>query len=275
MQKRYNMNPILFIFATATLVAAPLFGQSQGTVEKQLNCNQDRRPSREYRNCRIVEEEIGSLGHISVDAGMNGGISISGWKGAQTLVRAKIEAIASTQQEADQLAKQVSSRIDNGKIQPVGPQTRTSNPSWSVSYEIFVPIATDLNLKANNGGIVIRHVRGTAEFKTQNGGIILSGMGGAVSGETLNGGLIIELEGKGFEGSRFAVKTKNGGITLNVPANYTGRIHAQTVNGSVRSDFPWQGRAEGRTQDLELNTASSGTTVDVSTVNGGLTIRKL
>jgi hypothetical protein len=268
------MNPILFIFLTAALLAPPLPGQSQGPNEKQLKCNQDHRQSRQNRSCQIVEDEIASLGRISVDAGANGGISILGWHETKTLVRTRIEAIARTQQEADQLVRQVSSRIENGQIQPVGPQAPTPNASWSVSYEIFVPIETDLKLKASNGGILIRDVRGTAEFKTSNGGISLSGMGGSVSGETMNGGLTIQLDGERFEGSLFAVKTKNGGIRLNVPSNYAGRIHARTVNGSVRSDFPQQAITEGNAHRVELNTEASGATVDVSTMNGGLIVRK-
>jgi hypothetical protein len=274
MQKLFIMKPILLIFATAALMAPPLPGQIQGSIQKQLKCDQDRWGGREFRSCRIVEEEIGSLGRIVVDAGRNGGISIIGWKETKTLVRAKIEANASTQQEADQLAKQVSSKIDNGQIQPAGPQTRTPNASWSVSYEIFVPIATDLKLKASNGGISIRSVRGSSDFKTQNGGVYLSGMAGNVTGETVNGGLMIQLDGKRFEGGQFAVKTQNGGITLNVPSNYDGQIHAQTVNGSVRSDFPKRANSEGMAREVELNTASSGTRVEVSTMNGGVIVKK-
>jgi hypothetical protein len=44
---------------------------------------------------------------LTVDARRNGGVSIKGWDQNEVLVRARVQAAAGTQSEADQLAKQI------------------------------------------------------------------------------------------------------------------------------------------------------------------------
>src|SRR5271170_5577216 len=62
----------------------------------QLSCdskgfNQDHMVT----HCEMREQTVGYAGRLSVDPGMNGGVSIKAWSNANVLVRSKVESAAS------------------------------------------------------------------------------------------------------------------------------------------------------------------------------------
>jgi DUF4097 and DUF4098 domain-containing protein YvlB len=263
------------LFALCLLASAAL-AQNQNSNEKRMNCEDNRHNGKQAHTCKIVEQEIASIGRLAVDAGNNGGVSVRGWAQKQTLVRAKIEAYGETEADANALASQVHSDNVGGQIKANGPRSHNSNNSWwTVSYEVFVPYATDLNLLANNGGITIVDVRGRLEFKTNNGGVNLARIAGDVNGETKNGGIHVDLAGSRYEGNQFEVRTQNGGIHLGVPSNYSARIQSETVNGAIRSDFPLPSSEEKRPRLVDLTLGGGGTLIHVSTRNGGVSVKKI
>jgi ketosteroid isomerase-like protein len=81
-------------------------------------------------------------------AGMGG--TVKGWSQNQTLVRARIEAMAPTEAEATLLAGQVQLETASGILRATGPDSK-DNRWWSVSWEVFTPHATDLNIIVYNG----------------------------------------------------------------------------------------------------------------------------
>ena len=58
-------------------------------------------------------------------------------------------------------------------------------------------------------------------------------LAGRVKGNTKNGGVHAELEGARWNGSEFDVETMNGGVHLDVPAEYSAQLEASTVNGRL------------------------------------------
>ena len=137
----------------------------------------------------------------------------------------------------------------------------------------MVPEQSNLSLETTNGGISIASVRGDIRFEATNGGIKLADVGGDVHGQTTNGGLDIELSGKEWRGEGLDVRTTNGGVTLEVPENYSAELETGTVNGSIEVDFPItvQGTI-GRRLTTELG--DGGTRIRVLTTNGGVVIRR-
>ncbi len=206
---------------------------------------------------------------IAVDAGKNGGISVSAWERDEILIEAKVAAHADDDSEATALVAQISIATD-GVIRADGPG-RGRHESWWVSYRLRVPRSSNLDLEANNGGISIDGVVGTLKFDTTNGGIGLSGVGGDVRGETTNGGVKVELTGDGWEGAGLNVETTNGGVKVRVPDGYNARLETGTVNGGLEVDFPLtlQGKI-GR--KIEVDLGAGGKTLRVMTTNGGVRI---
>lgn len=261
-----------------TLLALVLLGFGAGAVEAQkstkasMQCRDNDGDSRLASHCEIKEQTLPSGGVVTVDGKMNGGIAVKGWERPEILVRAKIETRAPTQAEAQSLAQQVRIETTALNIRAEGPDSR-NDYQWYVSFEIFVPTRSDLNLKANNGGIAIADVNGRIEFTTLNGGVALSRVGGAVSGRTTNGGVHVELAGTRWEGESLNVRTTNGGVNLVVPDNYSAHLVTGTTNGNVRADFPLNLPLNERGRmpnDISVDLGSGGPTIRAITTNGGV-----
>jgi hypothetical protein len=222
--------------AVGLALAAAASGQMVNNQEKQLSCETRSNDDR-VRTCEIREQTTASVGLLNVDAGKNGGASIKGWNRGDVLVRTRVEAWANTDAEAKTISGQVLIDASGGRVQARGPE-RADNAGWSISYEIFVPQSTSLNVTTVNGGISISDVRGNLHFDATNGGIHLKRLAGEVDGTTVNGGVNIELAGATWQGNRIDVKTRNGGVNITVPENFSAHFQTETLNGSLKSDFP-------------------------------------
>lgn len=252
----------------------PVFAQLQNNTEKQMTCANGNRDDDRARHCEIREQTLPSAGSLNIDAGQNGGVTVKGSLRSDVLVRARVETSGDTQAAAANLASRVSIDSSTGQIKAIGPES-TDNSGWSVSYEIFVPQSSDLTLKAHNGGITISDVRGQIHFDTQNGGVHLKRVAGDVSGATVNGGVQVDLTGAIWEGRQLEASTQNGGITVAVPSYYSAHFQAQTRNGHIQSDFPNAVQAEAKPRNMDQNVGSGGPLIHLTTVNGGVKIRRV
>ena len=269
-------------FAIVVLTAATIAAQdkSDKKIDKKsdasMECREYRDTDRLFAHCEIKEQTLAAGGAITVDGKQNGGISIKGWDQNEILVRAKVEARAPTQAEANVLAQQVRIETAALNIHAEGPESR-DDYQWYVSFEIFVPRRSDLSLTAHNGGISIRDVSGRIEFQTLNGGVSLSRVGGAVRGSTTNGGVHVELAGARWDGEELNVRTTNGGVNLVMPDNYSAHLETSTVNGRVSSDFPLNVPLTDRghiPKEISVDLGSGGPRIRATTTNGGVRVAR-
>lgn len=239
---------------------------------QDLSCNDSWNNGR-AQNCLIKESTIPATGAaIMVDGKKNGGVSVKGWERAEIFARAKIQTWAETEAEAQSLTGQIRIETGGGRIQAEGPST-SGEHGWAVSFEVFVPRNSDLNLITYNGGVSIADVRGRIEFEAHNGGVSLKRLAGSVKGNTVNGGLAIELNGDRWDGEGLNVKTTNGGVSMAIPDNYSARLETSTVNGGLKFDFPIT--AAGKIErEISTDLGSGGTTIRATTTNGGVTIKR-
>jgi hypothetical protein len=263
-----------WIGLAAFTVGHPLLAQLQDNTQKQLTCDNHSYDSDRARYCEMREQTVAAMGHLNVDAGRNGGVSVKGWLRNDVLVRARVEASADTESSANALAKQVSIASSGGEVSSSGPET-ADRSWWTVSYEIFVPQVTDLSLKAHNGGISISDVRGQIHFDAQNGGVQLRRLAGDVTGATVNGGIHVELAGTMWDGRQLDVSTRNGGVKIQMPSSYSAHIQAETVNGGMQSDFPVTVAGNIRPRHLDFNVGAGGPLIHVATTNGGVSLTQV
>jgi DUF4097 and DUF4098 domain-containing protein YvlB len=222
--------------------------------------------------CEIREFTIAAPGQISVDAGTNGGVTVTGASRTDVLIRAKVQTSAPTEAEARARGAQVAIHTAGGQIRADAPDTGRDR-GYAVSFEIFVPNRMNLNLKANNGGIGIDNVNGNIEFTTMNGGVSLKRLAGDVRGRTTNGGLSIELDGSRWNGTGLDATTTNGGVKMSVPENYSARLETATTNGGLSIDFPITVSGElGRGRRLSVDIGGGGPVIRAITTNGGVKI---
>lgn len=239
--------------------------------EREMNCDENWQSER-VSHCEINETTLAALPRLSVDGGVNGGMTVKGWQKNEILVRARVQTSAESDGRARDVARQVIVHTGGGRVMADGPRNERQE-SWSVSYEVFVPPKIDLTLKAHNGGIRIADVSGQMEFETTNGGVSLQRLAGNVQGHTTNGGLTVELAGSRWEGSQLDTSTTNGGVSMWVPANYSARLETGTVNGHIHVNFPVMVRGQ-IDRHLSIDLGSGGPLVRAVTTNGGVSIKR-
>jgi DUF4097 and DUF4098 domain-containing protein YvlB len=242
--------------------------------DKELSCESQRggRWRTEHR-CDLREQTLASTGRLTADAGNNGGVTVKGWTRNDVLVRSRIDVWAESDAEANALLSQVHVEAANGTVSATGPEHR-DHRGWSVSYEIFVPRKTAVSATAKNGGLSVRDVDGEIHVETKNGGIQMARVAGDVSGATRNGGVSVELAGSRWEGKQLDLSTRNGGVSVLMPQNYSAHVEAETVHGRVLSDLPLTVSGWIRRQNVDGTLGSGGPLIHVSTVNGGIVLKR-
>jgi hypothetical protein len=259
-----------FFFALSMLtMATALMAQDQPNDDLCADFFDNNRGD-DDRYCEVREETLSSRDLVDIDARSNGGVTVVAWDRNEILVRAMVTARSGSESDAEDLASEVELSFGS-RIEADGPRTRRRE-NWSVSYYVFAPIETDLDLVSTNGGIHIEGIKGNIEFQVTNGGAYLGGVAGDVRGRTTNGGVHITLEGDTWDGEGLDVVTTNGGVRIYVPEDYNARLETGTVNGGIDIDFPItiQGRMNRRR--LTTNLGSGGPTIRAITTNGGVRI---
>ena len=223
-----------------------------------------------FRDLR--EMTVASTGSLAVDGGKNGGISVKGADRSDVLVRACVQTWGTSDEAAQSLAGSIKITT-TGTIRAHAPEEQ----QWSVSYQILVPRNTDLNLKAQNGGISIYGVRGRMEFETLNGGLHLSQVGGDVHGRTTNGGVHVDLSGTRWDGAGLDLITTNGGVHVNMADGYAANIETGTTNGGFHSSVaglsaPVKDEQNRYQRATRINTSlnGGGAQIRLITTNGGV-----
>jgi DUF4097 and DUF4098 domain-containing protein YvlB len=258
-------------FVLITLATVTAFAQT-----KTLTCDDNNRGDRQARSCEVREQTIAYGGRLTVDGGVNGGVSIKGWDNASVLVRSKVEGYGPDDASAKATAAQVRVNWSAGQVSATGPEM-SHDQNWAVSYEVFVPRNADLTLKTHNGGISIADVRGNIQFDAQNGGVNLKNLAGDVEGKTTNGGLNITLAGNRWDGNKLDARTTNGGINISMPTNYNAHFETATVNGHLNANFDMtvHGNVGEISRKLSTDLGSGGPTIHVETTNGGVNVKKI
>ena len=262
------------ILAIAALAPLALFGQMKDNRDKELTC-QDRGYSdwRQVHHCDIREQIATATGSIKADPGRNGGVTVKGWLRNDVLVRSKVDVWADSDADANALISQIRVDASNGTVSTTGP-TDTGRGGWSVSYEIFVPRASAVDATAYNGGVHVSDVDSAIHIETTNGGIHLERVAGDVSAATKNGGLHVELAGNTWQGRQLDLSSKNGSIAVSMPSGYSAHVQAETVHGGIFTDFPVTVTGRIRRQNFDGNIGSGGPLIRVSTVNGGISVKR-
>ena len=258
------MNRILIL----TLCLAP----TALAQEKTMSCDDHSRNDRGEYYCEMREVTVPAGGQLDVDGGLNGGISIKGANRSDILVRSKVETYPDDQGDSRRMASEIRVETSSGRVRATGPTS--GRHGWGVSYEIFVPLKTDLLLRTHNGGISIAGVQGHTQFEALNGGVSLMSLAGSVEGHTTNGGLHLELASDHWDGDRCDVSTTNGGVTIRVPSSYSAHLETGTVNGGVSVDFPVTVQGEIN-RNLAVDLGSGGNLVRATTTNGGVRVEHI
>jgi hypothetical protein len=143
----------------------------------------------------------------------------------------------------------------------------------TVKFTVYVPTGVRVDASTMNGGVT---VLSTAPVRahTTNGNIKVGTAVGPVEASTVNGNVDARMTTLGGDGP-VKVGTVNGSASAYLPANFEGAVHVATMNGRTDSDFAVTVEG-GKSRDaIDGTIGAGGRKVDVQSVNGSASLRRL
>ncbi|SHJ57763.1 Putative adhesin [Hymenobacter daecheongensis DSM 21074] len=229
--------------------------------------------SKQYCEIRDLTMPAPGSQTLTIDGKDNGGISVKGWDGPDVRVRARISTWAKTDEAAAELAKGITLNTSGNTLRASGGKGLLQG--WAVSYEVFVPRKTALALETVNGGISLSNLDARITFETTNGGISLTDVAGQVKGQTTNGGVDIKLSGPKWVGAGLDVETTNGGISWELPKDYSAQLYTSTSMGDIKAGGLPVTKSGMFHKKLTATLGQGGAPVKAVTTNGGIKVRQL
>lgn len=269
-----------FAFLVLISLTAPARAQMQDNRDRQLSCDNSYGDRSRARVCDIRDTTLGPSSKLQIKPGRNGSTIVKGWSQNTVLVRARLEAWADNDSDARALQSQLRIDTGGGEIRGTGPETNgflrgDEDRYWAVSFEIFTPWNTDLEIDSHNGSITISDIRGRLDLASHNGSVRLTRVTGNITGITHNGSIQVELVGNTADLQQMDVSTHNGSVTLSVPASFSARLETRTNRGRLDSDFPISVQGRIDRGDMNFNIGSGGPLIRVGTNNGGIRLRRM
>jgi hypothetical protein len=149
-----------------------------------------------------------------------------------------------------------------------GGHNNTRDNDTVVHFEVRVPPGVGFIGRTVNGEVEAESLQSDVQAHTVNGSVKVSTTGLATAA-TVNGSVNVTMgRGDWPDGADF--KTVNGGITLTLPSVFDADLRADTLNGSIQSDFPITMTGTVTPRRLRGTVGAGGHSLTLSTVNGSI-----
>ena len=148
----------------------------------------------------------------------------------------------------------------------------SNNNDVEVRFTVRVPRGVRFVGRSVNGGVSAEGLEEDVEAYTVNGGVRVDTRGNARA-ETVNGSIAAALGRADWSGS-LSFTTVNGGITVDLPGDAGADVRAETVNGSIETDFPLSVKGKFSSRRLAGTIGSGGRELKLETVNGSIHLRR-
>lgn len=145
------------------------------------------------------------------------------------------------------------------------------NTDVQVAFNVSVPDGVRLEARNTNGDVRVSGLSGDVAAATVNGDIEAESAG-AVSASSVNGNIDASMGAAPRENLSF--NAVNGRIRVALPADADADLSLRTVNGSIDSDFPIEVRGRWGPRSASGQLGQGGPAIALSTVNGGIELRR-
>jgi hypothetical protein len=208
---------------------------------------------------------------------VQGGITVRGANRRDVLVVARPEADrASRRDDPDATGLRRLPQSSGFRISEEANRVNigSDNPSRSISFDVEVPLRTNLRLTTVNGGEVrVDNVDGEIDVSNTNGGITLTSVAGSVVAGTTNGNVRASLT-RVTADKAMAFTSLNGTIDVTLPASTRASLRMRSDHGDVFSDFEVQVKPEPLPTVSESSSGRGRYRISrnrsiVGTINGG------
>jgi hypothetical protein len=149
-------------------------------------------------------------------------------------------------------------------------RNNTRDNDTRVDFTVQVPAGIGLLARTVNGSIDADGLQSDTEGTTVNGSVSVSTTGSARA-TTVNGSINATMDRAVWpNGGKFT--TVNGAVTVRLPASVNADVRLSTVSGGIQSDFPVQVSNDPGPKHAEGVLGAGGQRLDVTTVNGGISL---
>ena len=198
-------------------------------------------PRANYEKTIKVQAPLESGSFLAADTSY-GSITVNGANTTDCSVLATIRVQAPSEQEAAEIAEQVKIELEQtGKTLTVRadkPHLK-SKRSIGISYEITVPMQTNLECANSYGSIECMNINGQVHADTSYGDIKCRNIiSGELKTSSSYGSVYIEYSDLAPAEIQADVSTSYGGIYFTAPPGFTGQVQLSTSYGSVKTDLP-------------------------------------
>ena len=266
------------------------FSISTGPGKTITDCSQVRVT---LHNGEVVSSEQtqtlpGSTSPLQVQAPLNGGIHVQGYRGGDYVIKTCMYAAGDSVEEARSVLAQLSLSSNNGRLTVNGPSTGT----WVAYLLIQAPNGSVMEMESTNGPIGVSDFSGTIQARTrngpisfedvtgqaraeaQNGPINISGSSGDIRANAQNGPIGVELSGSRWENGELEAHTQNGPLSLSLPPDYQSAVRVEASRHSPVECRAVQCKQAVRTWDRPSVIEFGGPSpiIRMSTINGPVTV---
>ena len=142
----------------------------------------------------------------------------------------------------------------------------------SVEYTVRVPRGVLFAASTVNGGISAEGLTAGVRAETVNGGIEIATTGG-VHAEAVNGSIKASVGGAADD---LSFETVNGSIEVSLRSDAAVDVKAETVSGSISTDFPLNipKTRPGEPKEASGRIGAGGHDLSMETVNGSIELKK-
>ena len=220
MRKKQTTQHCALALVLLSLVAGSALAQTDSTQEIVVPLSEPGRPA-------TLEVSL-----------LNGSIAVNAYDGGEIIINTTHDPVEGEVERRDGML-----RIPNTSI-GMTVEERNNHVSvetdWSARASrlvIRVPRQTSLHLQTvNNGDITVEGVQGDHELGNTNGGISATNVSGSLVANTTNGDVKIELVAM-EAGKPMSFSTFNGDVDVTLPASAAARLHMNSGQGDIFTDF--------------------------------------
>lgn len=207
-------------------------------------------------------------------SGINGYVKIETWDGDRAEIH--IQTKASSQEAMDRRPIIVDHTSNSLTIRTENDR-EGKRSGWDrgwVRHEVNLRLPRAINLKVSsvNGTVNVGQMTGEVAVTSVNGRVEIAQAGSATELSSINGRTSVSVMRLGEGGLR--VSSINGGVEIGLPSSASADVDVRSVNGGIDTDLPISVIGEMRRGQLVGKIGSGGTPITISSVNGGVTLRR-
>jgi DUF4097 and DUF4098 domain-containing protein YvlB len=218
--------------------------------------------------------------------GVNGDVRAVLSSGAEAVVNAVKHSRRSDPEDVEIKVVESEDGITICAVYPTPPRARRENTCepgdrWhsstedndvTVDFDVQVPAGVVFNGATVNGEMSAEGLKADVKASSVNGSVRVTTTGLAEA-STVNGSVYVEM-GRVDWTDELEFTTVNGKITLTMPSQLSTEVRASTVNGDIESDYPVLVTGKFGPRRMSGKIGNGGRTLNLSTVNGGIRLRK-